>query len=78
MSFPRWRWLLLALFVVFIYVLTMLNFDALLALQHWLVKAATVVTALLALFKYVQEQFRIITEDFSREVEQPSLWQRIW
>lgn len=81
MRFPRWRYLAVALFVVFILTLVALNFDALLAIQHWIMKAAALVAAVLALLKYVQEQLRVITDDFvhtmdERDVER-SFWERV-
>lgn len=78
MNFPRWRWLAVALFVAFVYMLVLLNFDALLAIQHWVVKVVALIAAILGLLKYVQEQLRIITTDFQRDVEQPSFWGRVW
>ena len=81
MKFPRWRWLAVAFLVVFIYQLTALNFDALLAIQHWAVKVAALIAAILALFKYVQEAWRIMTDDFvhtmGRDVSERGLWKRI-
>lgn len=82
MKFPRWRYILLGFVLVVIVLFAVLNFDALLTLHHWAVKAITAIAAILALLKYAQEEFSGIADDFvhtmNRDGKRDSIWKRVW